>query len=131
MNVISFGMLQLMKVPLKRLDQVGFEGLSMKTADHRQTLLYNWMEFEFESEGVTRNIKCFVATRLSLSNDLDEHVGLILGIPWLYSVDAHIAIRGSSITIGDRTLGETPRTIQGTTSILEAFPTQPMPGHTT
>ena len=38
---------------------------------------------------------------------------LILGLPWLFAVDAIISIRQSAIIVGDTSLGETRRTVVG------------------
>ena len=44
---------------------------------------------------------------------LPEYLGLILGIPWLYAVDAKFSICQSSILIGDRVVGEAVREVRG------------------
>lgn len=40
-------------------------------------------------------------------------IDLLLGLPWLYAVDALISIRDSSIRIGDSAVGEVPRDVRG------------------
>ena len=42
MNVLSTGLAKKLNLTLRPLSEVGFQGLSMRTADHRETLLYHW-----------------------------------------------------------------------------------------
>ena len=114
-NVVSYDLLVSLGLPLKILAEVRFQGLSMKTADHRHTLLHYWSEFEFETEGITTNVDCFVAPKLVTQSESREieHLSSIPGIPWLYAVDAKITIRSSSIIVSNTDVGKTPRVIQG------------------
>lgn len=110
MNVISTAMAKQLGLPFQSLSDVGFAGLTMKTADHRETLLHHWVHLELGVEGIWRKICCFVAPELSsaapASSSGTEHLSLLLGIPWLYSVYATIGICGSRIEIGDPHAGE-------------------------
>ena len=61
MNVISQGMVTYLNLPLQRLSDIGFKGLSMRTADHRETVLQYWVWLIIAVEGIWRKIRCFVA----------------------------------------------------------------------
>ena len=115
MNVISQGMVNHLKLPMQLLSDIGFKGLTMRTADHRETELIYWVWLMIAVEGIWRNIRCFVAPEVVsvTESGRSEYLSLILGIPWLYSVDAHISIRQSTIFIGDRSIGEEVRSIVG------------------
>ena len=58
MNVISPPMVKQLGLTLKPLSEVGFVGLCMETADHRETLLHNWVMFDFCVAGIWRVIRC-------------------------------------------------------------------------
>ena len=44
---------------------------------------------------------------------ITEEPRLLLGLPWLYSVNAIISVRQSSIQIGDHSIGERVRYVTG------------------
>ena len=115
MNVISSGLAKKLNLTLRPLSEVGFQGLSMRTADHRETLLHHWVWVRVAVEGIMRDIRCFVAPAITniTSAGETEHLSLILGLPWLFAVDAIISIRQSSIMVGDTSIGETLRTVVG------------------
>ena len=54
-----------------------------------------------------RDIRCFIAPQT------DHHERLLLGIPWLYAVNAIISIKLSMIQVGDPGVGETIRQVTG------------------
>ncbi|KAK4697103.1 hypothetical protein P7C71_g925, partial [Lecanoromycetidae sp. Uapishka_2] len=105
MNVISAALARQLKLELKSVEEVGFKGLSMRTADQKDTLLHYWVWLRITVEHVTRDIRCFVTPDVTSTTSSGgvEHLSLILGLPWLYSVDAVILIRQSKIMIGDAT----------------------------
>ncbi len=109
MNVVSPAMVKKIKLQLRPLSEVGFKGLTMQTADHRETLLESYVGFDLCVEGIWRTIRCFV----SPAQGLPEEPRLLLGLPWLYSVNAVISVRQSSIQIGDPSIGERVRYITG------------------
>lgn len=115
MNVISADLVQRLRLTLHRVEEVGFKGLSMRTADQKDTLLHHWVWLSIIVEGVQRDIRCFVSPRVISKNESGqiEQLSLILGLPWLYSVDARISIRQSEIMIGDKDIGENVRAVQG------------------
>ena len=114
-NVISQGLVRLLKLDLRPLLEIGFKGLSMRTADHRDTVLHYYVWLRLTVEGVQRDLRCFVAPEVITYTPKGEmeYLSLILGIPWLSMVDAQISIRGSMILVGDISAGETPRLVQG------------------
>ena len=112
MNVVSLAMAKQLGLEIRALSDVGFAGLTMKTADNRETRLHHWVYLEIGVEGIWRTIRCFVAPDLDLPQKPD-HLSLLLGIPWLYSVNAIIGIRGSRIEIGDPAVGESIRDVIG------------------
>ncbi len=90
MNVISYSLSRRLELELHPLEEIGFKGLSMRTADMRETLLQYWVWLRVAVAGVVRDIRCFVAPEIinHTSSGEAEYLSLILGIPWLYSVDA-------------------------------------------
>ncbi len=58
-----------------------------------------------------RLISC-VVSKISESGET-EYLSLILGIPWLYSVNVMISIRESKIMVGDSSVGEPVREVIG------------------
>lgn len=114
MNVISQSLLDQLKISKFPLVDIGFKGLTMQTADYRESPLEFWTEFWITTERISRFIHCFVSPRTSLpESSTSGHFSLLLGLPWLYSVNAHISIRDSKISIGDPGIGETMRNIIG------------------
>ncbi|SLM37975.1 Ribonuclease H-like domain [Lasallia pustulata] len=113
MNVISTAMARQLGLTFHSLSDVGFAGLTMKTADHRETQLHHWVYLELGVEAIWRQIRCFVAPELQFPVQGLDHLSLLLGIPWLYSVNAIIGIRGSKIEIGDPLQGEAVREVVG------------------
>ena len=87
----------------------------MRTADHRETLLHHWALLPTTVAGIKREVRCFVSPQIIHTNENGEieHLSIILGIPWLFSVDAKFGIRDSTILIGDVSIGETVRAIHG------------------
>ena len=80
---ISMGLVKFLGLVLHSLDEVGVKGLSMRTADHRETILLHWVWLRLSVEGVIRDIRCFVAPELphTTASVEMEYLGLILGIP--------------------------------------------------
>ena len=115
MNVISTGLAQHLGLDLHDLSEVGFKGLSMRTADSQETVLHQWVWLRIVVEQIIRDIRCFVTPEIhhTTAAGKTEHLSLILGLPWLYSVDAFISIRKSKIMIGDTSVGETVRQVVG------------------
>ncbi len=115
MNVMSAGLVRHLSLQLHPLSEIGFKGLSMRTADHRETVLHYWVWLRVVVEGIHCDIRCFAAPELrqTAANGQAEYMSLIVGIPWLYSVDALISIRQSKIMIGDASIREAVRAVAG------------------
>jgi hypothetical protein len=114
MNVISMGMVRKLSLEMFSLDTIGFRGLTMRTADHTEHPLLYWVTFEVGVQGIWRQVRCFVSPQVVvMPSFMEEPVSLLLGIPWLFSVNAVISIRESKIEVGDVSLGETVRVVQG------------------
>ena len=110
MNVMSTSMTQVLSLVPKSLAEVGFLGLCMETADHRETLLETWVLFDYCVEGLWRSVPCFVSPPTPGVEDVPR---LLLGLPWLHDINAVISVRNSSIQIGDPAIGEQVRFITG------------------
>ena len=80
---------------LEAVADIGFQGLSMRTADHRDTILEYWVWLHVAVEGVWRHMRCFVAPEVVSLTETgrSEYLGLILGMPWLHLVGAKTSIR--------------------------------------
>lgn len=113
MNVISMSLARFLDLELRPLRDIGFQGLAMKTADHRQTVLHYWVNLTLVVEGIERTIRCFVGPEILPVDGRPAKQTLLLGLPWLYSVNAYISIRESRIQVGDPAVGETICDIQG------------------
>ena len=105
MNVISTDLANRLELQIKDLAEIGFEGLTMNTADYKETQLKHWVWLNVGCENIWRQISCFVAPQIYISGS-GEHFSLLLGIPWLWMVNAFIAIRYSTIYIGDPSKAE-------------------------
>ena len=136
LNVISGGMVRQLGLEVKSLAEIGFHGMSMTTADHKEHMLLHWVLLEVGVQGIWRKIRCFLGPDLPLVPGHSEHLSLLLGIPWLFAVNAFISIRQSKIMLGDPEIGETVREVQGPELVFhkdynllmypkEAFPIQP------
>ena len=110
MNVMSPPMVRKLKLTPRPLSDIGFKGLTMQTADHHESLLESYVGFDLCVEGIWRAIRCFVSPTV---RGVTEEPRLLLGLPWLYSVNAIISVRQSSIQIGDPSIGERVRYVTG------------------
>lgn len=81
---------------LQNLDFVRFGGLTMKTADHEDTGLHHWVCLNVGVEDIWSQIGYFVSPAMTNSSNILkasessqslEPLNLLLGIPWLYSVN--------------------------------------------
>ncbi|RKF82572.1 hypothetical protein GcC1_013040, partial [Golovinomyces cichoracearum] len=81
--------------------------LTMGTANGDSTQLHQYTEINICVEELWRTIQVFV--RPPTTNDRSN---LILGLPWLYDLDADSKIRKFQLTIGDKSKGKKCRTIQ-------------------
>lgn len=75
------------------VSSIGFQELTMHTADHRDTPLKEWTELWIGVARIWRHIRCFVSLCTSLPGSSQSgHFDLLLGLPWLYDANAHISI---------------------------------------
>jgi len=111
--VVSPGLVNYLKLTLHPLADIGFAGLSMRTADNRETVLHFWVTVVIGVAGVWRTIHCFVGPEISFHSDQGQKMTLILGLPWLWLVNAHISIRDSKLFLGDPGVGESVREVIG------------------
>lgn len=111
MNVISADLTCRLKLQLRDLTEVEFRDLFMKIADNNDIILHHWVWLRALIANVVRDIRCFVASRITQTTFIDhvEHLSLILRLSWLYSIDAFISIRQFKITINDVSIDEVVR----------------------
>ncbi|RKF65978.1 hypothetical protein OnM2_000012 [Erysiphe neolycopersici] len=96
LNLISNSLVNDLKLERRSLNNL--MGFSMQTADGSITQLNDFAVLIVGVGNIYRKIHAFI--RPELSNQPDS-TSLLLGLPWLYSVDATIKIRDFSLTIGD------------------------------
>lgn len=121
LNVISTGLATKLGLQLQSLDLVGLRGLTMRTADHKDPQLYHWVLLNVGVQSIWRKIRCFVSSAITSLPTAshppllatNEPLSLLLGIPWLYSVNAQLSIRRSKIEVGDPSMGEIVREVVG------------------
>lgn len=114
MNVISQSLIKYLQLVTQPLASIGFHGLTMHTADQRDTPLKEWIEFWIGTTGIWRHVRCFVSPYTSLpGSGKSRHFSLLLELLWLFIVNAHIFIQESRISIKDPSLGESMHDIVG------------------
>ena len=112
-NVISPELVSMLQLKPQALGDIGFAGLSMRTADHRETILHLWVTLTIGVANVWRTIRYFVGPKTGASANEGHKMSLILGLPWLWQVNAHLAVRDSKLFLGDPKLGEEVRVVVG------------------
>lgn len=65
MSLILVGMVSHLGVAKRSLVEVGFKGLTMRTADHREPLLYYWALLTTTLSGIRHEVRCFVSPQLT------------------------------------------------------------------
>ncbi|POS82059.1 hypothetical protein EPUL_005888, partial [Erysiphe pulchra] len=103
MIVVTIGFLRALGISTKPLSDVGYHNLTMNVADGRSAKLTHCCTLTIGVLGVWRKVDAFVRP-FDESNKTEVH--LLLGMPWLHSVDAKIHIRASKIELGDVKRGE-------------------------
>ena len=81
LNVISSAMVRQLGLKMKSLSKIGFHGMSMTTADHKEHMLLHWVLLDVGVQGIWRKIRCFIGPDLSMISGHSEHLSLLLGIP--------------------------------------------------
>lgn len=107
MNLVSKAFLDKLGVVPRELKSIGFAGMAMRTAEGRTTPLSQYVILVVGVQGIWQSTLFFI--RPSKASAEPEVNQVLLGLPWLHFVDATLCIRNSSIIIGDKKLGETPR----------------------
>ncbi|POS83490.1 hypothetical protein EPUL_004983, partial [Erysiphe pulchra] len=110
MIIVTVGFLKKLGLPVRILAESGLNGLTMNVADGSSARLTHYAELKIGVHGIWRRVEAFV--RL-FSEDNKEDIHLLLGLPWLFTVDAKIKIKDSLIEIGDVERGEEIKEIKG------------------
>ena len=110
LNLVSSTLLNWLGITPHDIANVQFKGLAMKTATGAKVILTHFAILHISVEGIWRDAYFFVVLNTSFPTEVSD---LLLGLPWLYMVDATIAIWESTIYVGDSSLGETPQAVQG------------------
>lgn len=113
LNVIGKSLAVRLGLDLRPLSEVGFKGMAMRVANGSITSLSEYTRLSIGVAGLWRTIYCFVIPEEAEEILPASEVKLLLGLPWLHSVDAIIGIRDGSIRIGDSVKGEESRLVQG------------------
>ena len=91
--------------------------VSMRTIDGTEIHLLEYVNMHLGVSGIWRDIQCFLLPDAKPSQILTtaqkDKVQLLLGIPWLFDVNAIIHIKDSMIQIGDASKGEYVQSING------------------
>lgn len=99
---------------LRSLSRIGFGGMSIRTADQRRISLEHYITLCVGAQDIWRTVTCFVLPEEGPGTLGKAQLQLLLGLPWLYAVNARIDVRDCSIEIGDPDVGEKPTRVQGT-----------------
>ncbi|KAI0996638.1 hypothetical protein K3495_g11544 [Podosphaera aphanis] len=97
-NLISSSLVRSLQLPVHRL--LGITPWSMVTADGNSTPLLEFVKCTVGIGGVWRTIYAFKRPEILGKTDPTH---LLLGLPWLFSVDARINIWQFTLEIGDTT----------------------------
>lgn len=102
-NLIYPVMWKFLKLKLRPVSELMLPDtvLHMRTADGERSTLAHWVIMRVKIAEIERDIWAFACP-----SD-NHHLGMILGIPFLEDVDAHIHIREKILELGDRSRGET------------------------
>lgn len=92
--------------------------IQLRMADGRERSFQYFTLFDFGARKIWRKIECLVLDNMPRKRDR-----LLLGLPWLYDVDAKLDIRKSLMTIGDVAKGESEECIRGPSLFLGMSPT--------
>ena len=103
MVVVSIGLLKAFNINPRPLAELGYNNLTMNVADGRATRLTQCCTLRVGVLGIWRTIEAFVRP-YDEKDEKDIH--MLLGLPWLHSVDAKMFIRASKIELGDIKRGE-------------------------
>ena len=89
----------------------------MRTIDGTETCLSEYVNINIGVSGIWRDIQCFLLPKAKSSQTRtvvrEDMVQLLLGIPWLFDVNAVIHVKDSKIQIGDTSRGENVQLLNG------------------
>ena len=78
-----------LELPYRSTREFSHKGVTMTVADGNHTRLNHWVTFEIDVDGIRRPIWAFI-------NPRNTSTKLLLGLPWLKSVDASFHIKMKS-----------------------------------
>lgn len=99
-------LIQQLGLVLYPVSKLGVRSLTMHTSDGSKVALTHWVKFHTEVSGLYRHVWAFVAPHSG------GPLSLLLGLPWLESVDAVFKIRDEELMIGDKTNDEQVRVLK-------------------
>jgi hypothetical protein len=111
LNLITESLVKVMGFPVLSLNDRGWSGLTMDTADGNESSLAAYTTFSMGVTGIWRRVHAFI--RPEPKEGKKGELSLLLGLPWLNDVDAKFDIRQSRIDIGDTKAGERIVSLQG------------------
>lgn len=82
------------------------------------TLIRTCLRLNIGVQGIWREICCFILPDNPQSK-VPQEASVLLGLPWLFSVDAKISIRNASIAVGDPLQGEEPVKVTGPKLVMQ------------
>ncbi|KAH7374412.1 hypothetical protein B0T11DRAFT_64 [Plectosphaerella cucumerina] len=108
-NVIAPDLIRHYSLHVRTLASIGFLGLRIGTSDERAIPLTHFTKLSVTVEDIIREVWAVVRPE----GVLEGGVKLLLGLPWLWQVDAKIGIREAQLMIGDQSRNEELRIVRG------------------
>ena len=100
-NMIYPHLLEFLKLETRPIEQLGIRPISMTMANGTTHTIREWVHLYISVAGIKRIIWALVCPSPNGS------MGLLLGVPYLSSINAFINIREETITVGDSNKNET------------------------
>lgn len=105
-NLIYPGIREFLGLELRPLAEIGLPSFRMRLPNGSVHEMEHWVYFHLEVAGVKRAVWAFACPTAG------KDLSLLLGLPWLDSVDARFSIRDRIVEIGDTDKGEDTVTLQ-------------------
>lgn len=105
-NLIYPGLREFLGLELRPLSEIGLPSFRMRLANGSVHEMEHWAYFHLEVAGVKRAVWAFACPTQG------KDLSLLLGLPWLDSVDAKFSIRDRVVEIGDADKEEDIVTLQ-------------------
>ena len=105
-NIAYPKLIQQLGLILYPVSKLGVRSLTMHTSDGNKVALTHWVKFHTKVSGLYRHVWAFVAPHSG------GPLSLLLGLPWLESVDAVFKIRDEKLMIGDKANNEKVRVLK-------------------